>query len=54
MSKTQKLPKMCYHKGSGQAYSRVRGKPIYFGKWGSEEAQERYDRFLVEFIQAGS
>ena len=34
MSKTQKLSKMCYHKGSGQAYSRVRGKPIYFGKRG--------------------
>ena len=52
MSK-KKLPSYCLHKPTNQGYCRVKGRFIYFGEYGTEEAREAYDKFIVEYLQAG-
>jgi len=39
----RKIPKLCHHKPTGQAYIRVDGKTTYLGQWASDEAQTRYE-----------
>ena len=45
--KTPRLPKYCRHP-NGQAYLTYQGKPVYLGKFGSEESHEAYDQFIAE------
>ncbi|MCR5359971.1 MAG: hypothetical protein K6E55_08825, partial [Thermoguttaceae bacterium] len=45
-------PRLCHHKQRDYAYITVDGKQIYLGKWGSEEAQAAYERFLLNWIKA--
>ena len=45
-------PRLCHHKQRDYAYITVSGKQIYLGKWGSDEAQAAYDRFLLNWVKA--
>src|SRR5581483_9599621 len=47
------LPKPRHHKASGRMLVEIDGHRSYFGKWGSSEAQAKYDKFLAEWMQAG-
>jgi integrase len=44
----KRLPKLCHHKPTGQAYVRIAGKAKYLGAWGSEMARERYDAEIAK------
>ncbi len=44
-------PKMCHHKGTGQAYSNFGGKRVYFGLHGSKEAFAAYQAFLADWYR---
>ena len=44
--------KLCRNKFNNTAYITVNGKQVYLGKWGSEEAQTTYERFLLNRIKA--
>ncbi|TWT56654.1 site-specific tyrosine recombinase XerC [Thalassoglobus neptunius] len=43
-----RVPNLCLHKSSGQAYAKWKGKRTYFGKWNSPEAIEKYETFIAE------
>ncbi len=47
-----KLPSLCKQKrASGDlAYVRLNGTKIYCGPWGSQEASEKYERFIAEWL----
>ncbi|KKL12132.1 hypothetical protein LCGC14_2538830 [marine sediment metagenome] len=45
-----RVPKYRHHKGSGQAFVQLRGERHYLGKYGTEESQQRYRRFLAENV----
>jgi integrase len=47
------LPALRLHKPSGLAVATFNGKDIYFGKHGTEQAQEAYDRHLAEWLSRG-
>jgi hypothetical protein len=47
------LPAMRLHKPSGAAIVNVNGRRLYFGKYGSAEAQDRYNDFICQYV-AGS
>ena len=53
MAKKQKIPSYCLHKPTGQAYSRVRGRFVYHGEYGSEKSRDNYDRFVCDFLANG-
>ena len=44
-------PKLCRNKCRNFAYVTVNGKQIYLGKWGTDEAQAAYERFLLNWIK---
>ena len=47
-------PALCHHKPTGQAYVRFRGsKPIYCGRWGSQEARDKHRMLVAEWIARG-
>jgi hypothetical protein len=46
------LPVMRLHKPSGAAHVNVNGRRIYFGKYGSAEAQDRYNDFIAQYVAA--
>jgi hypothetical protein len=48
-----KLPKLRYHRASGQAVVELSGKQFYLGKHGSDEAQENYNRHVAEWLANG-
>ena len=52
ISCTVRVPKYRHHKGSGQAFVQRDGRRFYLGKYGSEESQERYRRFVAEMMVA--
>lgn len=43
----KRLPKLTRHKPTGQAYVRIDGKCKYLGRYGSDEAQQRYDAIIA-------
>lgn len=47
------IPKLRLHKASGNAAVMLDGKYLYLGKYGSAEAQERYDRLIAEWLAKG-
>jgi hypothetical protein len=49
-----KLPAYLKHKASGQAYVFCEGHQVYLGGHGTDESQDAYSRFLVEWRAAGS
>lgn len=47
------LPKHGLHKSSGQGYVRIPGfKMVYTGKWGTLEAEEKYNQLIAEWLEA--
>ena len=47
-------PALCHHKPTGHAYFRFRGsKPIYCGRWGSQEARDKHRVLVAEWIARG-
>lgn len=45
-----RLPKLCRHRGTGQAYVRLAGRQVYLGVAGSPEAESAYRRHLADFL----
>lgn len=48
-----RIPSLGLHKASGQAVVRLNGRDVYCGRWGTPEAQERYQRLMAEWLAAG-
>lgn len=46
-------PKHCHHKTSGRGYVTLDGKTTYTGKWGTQAAQDVYDRLIGQWIANG-
>ena len=46
------VPKLCRH-ATGQAFVKVNGQQRYLGVHGDPATQERYDRFVAEWLQNG-
>ncbi len=42
-------PGYCHHKGSGQAYVTINGKPVYLGTYKSPESRAEYSRIIGEW-----
>ena len=53
MSKHATIPKHCLHRRSGRGYVRLNGTFHYTGTWGSEEADEAYQRLLAVWLSNG-
>ena len=46
-------PKLCEHAASGRAYVTLDGKPVYLGKFGTQDALDKYDCVIAEWISRG-
>ena len=46
-----RVPKLCLHKGTGQARVLLKGRHVYLGKHGTPEADEKYRRIVAEFLR---
>lgn len=53
MNDRQHTPKHCLHKPSGLGYVRLNGKCHYTAKWGTQEADRRYDKLLATWLANG-
>ncbi len=54
MRKTSaRVPKHCLHKGTGQGYVAFHGVRTYTGKFGTPEAERRYDQLVAEWLAGG-
>jgi len=51
--KQPRIPKLSLHKASGQALVRINGRSIYLGRFGTPEAEERYNRIIAEWLTSG-
>lgn len=51
--KSMRLPQPRLHKPSGQARIRVGGREIYLGKFGSDDAEQRYREVIAELAVEG-
>jgi integrase len=47
------LPAVRHHKPSGRARVRIGGKDFWLGRYGSPEAQARYDDLIARYLAAG-
>lgn len=47
-----RTPKMCRHH-KGQAFVWINGKQRWLGRWGSDDAREKYDRLVAEWLANG-
>ncbi len=48
-----RIPKMCFHRASGQAVVRLGGKDKYLGRWKTAKAQAAYHRIVAEWLARG-
>jgi integrase len=46
----RRIPSMCLHKATGQSVVRLNGKDVYCGVHGTQEAQEKYERAVAEWL----
>src|SRR5690606_38998068 len=53
MARRLRIPSMTLHKATGQAVVRLAGKDHYLGTFGTDEARERYDRLIAEWLASG-
>jgi len=51
--KTTPIPKLRHHKATGQAYAVLSGRAVYFGPYGTAEANQRYHQAIAEWLAAG-
>jgi integrase len=49
-SESPAIPKLRLHKASGNAAVMLNGRYLYLGRFGTPEAQERYDRLVGEWL----
>ncbi|MHC5109886.1 MAG: hypothetical protein ACYTHJ_08420 [Planctomycetota bacterium] len=47
----KRIPKLCHHRPSDRAYARFSGRTIYFGAWGSDEANRAYEAHLAKWLE---
>jgi hypothetical protein len=47
------LPAMRHDKRTGHARVRINGKAYWLGRWGSPEAQDKFDTLMAAFIASG-
>jgi integrase len=52
-TKRAAIPSMCRHKATGQAVVRLNGRDFYLGRWGSAEAQAKYDGLIAKWMTGG-
>jgi integrase len=48
-----RTPQLTHHKATGRARVRFNGRDYYCGKWGSREAQRRYEWLIAQWKQSG-
>ena len=48
-----RLPALCHHKPTGQAYVRLGGKQVYLGKFGTPAAEDAYRQLMAQYVAAG-
>ncbi len=53
MSRLPRIPKLCHHKATGQAYVTLDGCERYLGDHGTAEARGAYDRLMAEWMANG-
>jgi integrase len=48
----KRIPKLCHHRGTNRAYVNdpITKKEIYFGTWGSPEAEREYGHWVQQFL----
>lgn len=51
--KRLRIPSLTLHKSTGRARVRIKGKSYYLGKYGSVEAQEKYEKQISEYLVLG-
>ena len=53
VQKTNQIPKLRHHKASGNAYAVLNGRAVYFGPYGTPEANQQYHQVIAEWLAAG-
>jgi integrase len=48
-----RIPKHCEHKPTGRGFVRLDGRQVYTGRWGTAEANAKYDKILAEWLASG-
>ena len=49
----KRTPKLRHHKATGQAYVVLNNKYIFFGRYGTSEATQKYHQIIAEWLAAG-
>jgi integrase len=47
------VPKLQHHRSTGRAYARFDGRCVYFGRWGSPEAEAEYNATIRRWLDNG-
>lgn len=47
------VPKHCHHRPSDQGFVRLNGRMLYTGRWGTPEANAKYDRIIAAWLASG-
>jgi integrase len=50
---TNRVPRYCRHRASGQAYSFIDGRMIYLGVFGTAASKTEYSQLIAEWLTAG-
>lgn len=53
MPRKSTQPRLCIHKGTGQAYVTLAGKRVYLGKSDAPDVHAKYDRTVGEWLASG-
>ena len=56
MASSNRIPKLCHHKATGQGYVTLPGpqsRVIYVGTYGTELAPEKYEQVIAEWLASG-
>jgi integrase len=48
-----KVPNLCRHRPSGQAYVRLSGRTIYIGPYDQPDTRRKYDKLIAEWLASG-
>ena len=51
--KNSAVPRLQFHKASGQGRVHLCGTDFYCGKWNSPECKAKYDRLIAEWLHNG-
>lgn len=54
MPRSKKKPSYLLHKPTGQAYSRLNGRVVYLGKYGTPESKDEYDDLVASWLEMQS